>query len=307
MADWFRWWHGSVTDPKFMWVSRRSGHSLSDVIAVWACLLETASNGETRGNVSCFDSVSHDCLLGFDDGVCDKIIASMTDKGMIDSDGNLTGWERRQPKREDQGSAESRAKSSTERVREYRERMKRQREETNETEMKRNETQKQAREEESREECKPPISPIGEISPPSNETDETSGHELTETSSVPAASQKPTKPDPKGSRLPDDWVLPAAWGRWAMEDAAAQGGRVTADDVRRSAEKFADYWRGKGGKDARKTDWQATWRNWWRRDIDDRKNRTNGSKADERQNTIAALTGDSGGGFTLEGNARLVG
>ena len=92
-----------------------------------------------------------------------------------------------------------------------------------------------------------------------------------------------------------------------MEDAAAQGVRVTAEEVRRTAEKFADYWGAKGGKEARKTDWQATWRNWWRRDIDDRKSRPNGSKSDERQNTIAALTGESGGGFTIEGDARLVG
>lgn len=155
--------------------------------------------------------------------------------------------------------------------------------------------------------CKPPISPDGEISPPSKKTDETPGRDLIEKSSQPAASQTPTKPDPKGHRLPDDWVLPAQWGRWAMEDAAAQGVRVTAEEVRRTAEKFADYWGAKGGKEARKTDWQATWRNWWRRDIDDRKSRPNGSKSDERQNTIAALTGESGGGFTIEGDARLVG
>lgn len=152
MADWFRWWHGTVTDPKFMWVSRHAGRPLSEVIAVWAALLETASNAETRGNVSCFDSVSFDCFMGFEDGICDRIIATMTDKGMVDEDGNLTGWERRQPKREDQASAESRAKSSTERVREYRERMKQKRNETSETATKRSETQETARVDKSREE-----------------------------------------------------------------------------------------------------------------------------------------------------------
>ncbi len=157
--------------------------------------------------------------------------------------------------------------------------------------------------------CKPPISPIGEMPPPeSNSTDfpEQGEPSLPAKAAGPPASQKP-KPDPKGARLPDDWVLPAAWGRWAMEDAAEQGCHVTADEVRRTAERFADYWRGKGGKDARKTDWQATWRNWWRRDIDDRKKRPNGSKTDERANTLAALTGDSGGSRVIEGQARLVG
>lgn len=157
--------------------------------------------------------------------------------------------------------------------------------------------------------CEPPISPIGEMPPPeSKSTDlpEQSEPSLPAKAAGPPAIQK-QKADPKGTRLPDGWVLPAGWGRWAMEDAAEQGCQVTEDEVRRTAEKFADYWRGKSGKDARKTDWQATWRNWWRRDIDDRKKRPNGSKTDERTNTLAALTGDSGGSRVIEGQARLVG
>ncbi|MNV78051.1 hypothetical protein D3C71_1715200 [compost metagenome] len=58
---------------------------------------------------------------------------------------------------------------------------------------------------------------------------------------------------------------------------------MTADAVRREADCFADYWHAKGGADARKVDWQATWRNWVRR--------CNGAKpgaqgsAGSRQNT----------------------
>ncbi|QEE12136.1 DUF1376 domain-containing protein [Bartonella krasnovii] len=33
--------------------------------------------------------------------------------------------------------------------------------------------------------------------------------------------------------------------------------------------KFRDFWKAKAGKDARKTDWQATWRNWVRKAVDD--------------------------------------
>jgi hypothetical protein len=58
-----------------------------------------------------------------------------------------------------------------------------------------------------------------------------------------------------------DWVLPKAWGDWAL----ANRPDLNADAVRREAECFADYWRGKAGADARKADWQATWRNWIRR------------------------------------------
>jgi hypothetical protein len=56
-------------------------------------------------------------------------------------------------------------------------------------------------------------------------------------------------------------MLPKAWGEWAL----AERTDLTADDVRREAACFADHWRGKAGADARKADWEATWRNWVRR------------------------------------------
>jgi uncharacterized protein YdaU (DUF1376 family) len=62
----------------------------------------------------------------------------------------------------------------------------------------------------------------------------------------------------RGSRIPDDWILPLAWGQWAVSEG------LTPDVVRVEADKFKDYWIGKSGKDAAKADWQATWRNWIR-------------------------------------------
>jgi hypothetical protein len=48
--------------------------------------------------------------------------------------------------------------------------------------------------------------------------------------------------------------------------------------VRDLAERFADYWHAKAGKDAAKLDWPATWRNWCRkaRDAGEGSQRTNG-------------------------------
>lgn len=64
----------------------------------------------------------------------------------------------------------------------------------------------------------------------------------------------------RGSRLPQDWVLPKAWGDWAL----VEFGSWTPDVVRIEADKFRDFWHSKSGKDAAKMDWQATWRNWCR-------------------------------------------
>ena len=67
----------------------------------------------------------------------------------------------------------------------------------------------------------------------------------------------------RGARLPDDWRLPKGWGDWAL----VENSHWTADVVRLEADKFADHWRAKSGKDAAKLDWEATWRNWCRSDI----------------------------------------
>jgi hypothetical protein len=74
---------------------------------------------------------------------------------------------------------------------------------------------------------------------------------------VVAAAKAPAQR--KGKRLPDDWKLPRAWGQWAVEDRG-----WPPEKIRLEGEKFADYWRAKGGKDAAKLDWEATWRNWCR-------------------------------------------
>jgi len=84
----------------------------------------------------------------------------------------------------------------------------------------------------------------------------------------PAAPPEPdSAPDPKpasktrrGTCLPDDWQLPKSWGEWALQKCPD----MTAEGVRHQAERFADYWHAKTGKDASKADWEATWRNWIR-------------------------------------------
>ncbi len=65
-------------------------------------------------------------------------------------------------------------------------------------------------------------------------------------------------PSPRGSRLPSDWVLPKAWGEWALQNRQDW----IADDVRRVATIFRNYWVAKTGRDATKLDWEATWQNW---------------------------------------------
>lgn len=97
--DWFRWHHGSVTDPKFQLVARRSETTTASVLAVWAFVLEAASSSDERGGYGEIDCESVDCLMGFDDGLTKTILDTMAARGLL-GNGRVIAWEKRQPKRE---------------------------------------------------------------------------------------------------------------------------------------------------------------------------------------------------------------
>lgn len=111
--DWLRWHHGTATDPKWRLVAADSGQPVHAVLAVWSTMLECASQSEDRGR-----------LLGWNDRVVavaldltaeqvTGIYAAM--QGLVLDGDRLSGWNRRQPKRE-------REDNSTDRVRAHRER-----------------------------------------------------------------------------------------------------------------------------------------------------------------------------------------
>lgn len=115
---WLRWHEGTVNDPKFMVVSRKSGQPVGFVLAVWAMLLERASSADERGSIGGFDCESADAVMGMPDGAACAIVQAMQDKGLISED-FVCRWAERQPLRERSDEA-----PSTERVRKHRERQK---------------------------------------------------------------------------------------------------------------------------------------------------------------------------------------
>lgn len=149
--DWFRWHHGSVNDPKFGLIAKKSGASVAEVIAVWACLLEQASTADDRGNPGDPDFEAIDYGLGMADGTAQRVYERMRERSLIDTEtGRIAAWEKRQPKRERSDD------NSSERVRAFRDKQ-RQDEPGNGAETPCNATKRQEtpREEESREEEKP--------------------------------------------------------------------------------------------------------------------------------------------------------
>ena len=87
---------------------------------------------------------------------------------------------------------------------------------------------------------------------------------------VPPVSAPSARDRKLGTRLPDDFAVTAEMVAWFRENCPHVDGK-------RETENFCDWWRSKPGKDGRKLDWPATWRNWMRRAEDQAKPRARAS------------------------------
>jgi hypothetical protein len=142
MMDWFRVWHDMPTDPKWRVVARKAGQPLSCVISVFILMLVNASqNADQRGTLLGWDDEDAGAALDMDAEAVAAIRQAM--QGKVLHGDHLTGWDRRQPKRED---------NSSNRVKAFRERQKTQRNGAERDVTQRNATDK------SREDT-PPITP----------------------------------------------------------------------------------------------------------------------------------------------------
>ena len=108
--DWFRWHHGSVTDPKFQLVAKKAKASVAEVVAVWAYVLETASQNPKRGHVGGLDAEAIDLALGMDDGTTAAILAVLNDRGIL-SDGRLGEAPAEEGRRNRDGSPAAQART----------------------------------------------------------------------------------------------------------------------------------------------------------------------------------------------------
>ncbi len=119
--QWFRLWHDMPNDPKWRTIARASGQPISLVIATYISLLSSASQNVTRGhaNVTLEDIASQ---LDVTESEIKSIFDAM--QGRVLDGFIVTGWAKRQPKKEDAGDDETGAKSAVVRKREQREREK---------------------------------------------------------------------------------------------------------------------------------------------------------------------------------------
>lgn len=86
--------------------------------------------------------------------------------------------------------------------------------------------------------------------------------DLTPKNKTPVLAVSNARGERRASRIPLDWEPSREMVNWALTEQPTWD-RAHALSV---GEAFRDYWSAKSGADARKLDWDATWRNWVRRE-----------------------------------------
>ena len=81
--EWFRWYHGAISDPKWPLIARKSGQNIGTVVSIWAALLEFASQSHPRGSVENFNAEETDALFGYNFGTTALVIEVMKSSGFV--------------------------------------------------------------------------------------------------------------------------------------------------------------------------------------------------------------------------------
>lgn len=113
MNTWVRLWRDMPTDPKFRAIARKAGRPLTEVIGLFAYMMTTADD---TGDLASWCSEDAGAALDMDTEHVEAIVTAM--QGKVLDDTMLSGWAKRQPKRDD---------DSRERVRAFRQRQKQER------------------------------------------------------------------------------------------------------------------------------------------------------------------------------------
>lgn len=116
-VEWLRLWHDMPNDPKWRTISKVSGRPIALVLSIYTHLLVDASRNNPRGQISLTVEDIASALDAADDDVA-AVLEAM--QGRVRDGNQLTGWARRQPKREEVGNPETGALSGAERKRRLR-------------------------------------------------------------------------------------------------------------------------------------------------------------------------------------------
>ena len=106
MKHWFKLPDDSVTNLRFLSISRKVGQSPAVVSFVYVAAMSSASQCNDRGSLQDFDPEDVDFFGDFDSGTTARVMAALEDAGFIE-DGRIAGWEESQsrPSQEEAAAA----------------------------------------------------------------------------------------------------------------------------------------------------------------------------------------------------------
>ncbi len=93
MKHWFKLPDDSVTNLRFLSISRKVGQSPAVVSFVYLAAMSCASASESNGCLRDFHAEDIDAFGGLEDGTTASIIEALTAAGMITEDGCIADWE----------------------------------------------------------------------------------------------------------------------------------------------------------------------------------------------------------------------
>ena len=102
MMDWWRAHHGISNDVKLAIVASRAKARRCEVGWVWIILLDYASQNEPRGYITGLDNEQIAVMADLAEDQVSEIIGQLTQRGLIQQDGLVKAWLKRQPARERQ-------------------------------------------------------------------------------------------------------------------------------------------------------------------------------------------------------------
>lgn len=231
--DWFRWYHGTVNDPKFRVVAAASKQPLTVVLAVFAAFAERASSATERGDISGWDAEAIGAGLEITPEAVQAVYAAMQ-RRMLDAD-SFSAWKARQPKREREDP------TALDRKQAQRLRDKAANSNTCEGVTPGHATSH-------------PVTPRGEEK---RVEERDSSPPIVPPSPISARSSKTPS---RGTRWPNGEPVPGSWIEGMRGALAAKG--LPQIDLDLEALRFVNHWTAKAGQQATKLDWKRTWMNW---------------------------------------------
>jgi 5-methylcytosine-specific restriction endonuclease McrA len=114
--NWFRWYHGTTKDPKWRVIAEKAHTTIPNVIAIWAALLENASESPIRGQLSGWNSEDVAACFNVTLETVEAVCNAMQHKTLTGE--AIKAWDTRQVKRERDDDSSDRVARYRDRVRE---------------------------------------------------------------------------------------------------------------------------------------------------------------------------------------------